>query len=49
VAFGARGLARGEVFTFDGELVVSVVQEGLIRTAHRRPEARPGSGAGTEV
>src|ERR1017187_2313384 len=33
VAGGARGLARGEVFTREGELVVSVVQEGLIRTA----------------
>ena len=33
VAAGARGLARGELFTADGELVVSVVQEGLIRTA----------------
>ena len=32
VAAGARGLARGEVFTADGNLVVSVVQEGLIRT-----------------
>jgi len=32
VAAGARGLARGEVFTESGELVVSVVQEGLIRT-----------------
>jgi acyl-CoA thioesterase-2 len=32
VAAGARGLARGQVFTADGELVVSVVQEGLIRT-----------------
>jgi acyl-CoA thioesterase II len=31
VAYGARGLARGEVFTQDGDLVVSVVQEGLIR------------------
>jgi acyl-CoA thioesterase II len=28
---GARGLATGEIFTADGELVVSVVQEGLIR------------------
>jgi acyl-CoA thioesterase II len=35
VAHGARGLARGEVFTAGGDLVVSVVQEGLIRT---RPE-----------
>jgi acyl-CoA thioesterase-2 len=33
IAYGARGLARGEVFTADGDLVVSVVQEGLIRTA----------------
>jgi acyl-CoA thioesterase II len=32
VAAGARGLARGEVFTAHGELVCSVVQEGLIRT-----------------
>jgi acyl-CoA thioesterase-2 len=32
VAAGGRGLARGEVFTADGQLVVSVVQEGLIRT-----------------
>jgi len=31
VAYGARGLARGEVFTASGDLVVSVVQEGLIR------------------
>jgi acyl-CoA thioesterase II len=28
---GALGLARGEVYTEDGTLVVSVVQEGLIR------------------
>ncbi len=33
VAAGARGLARGELFARGGELVVSVVQEGLIRTA----------------
>ena len=32
VAAGARGLARGDVFTAEGNLVVSVVQEGLIRT-----------------
>ncbi len=30
-AFGARGLARGEIFTQSGDLVVSVMQEGLIR------------------
>jgi acyl-CoA thioesterase-2 len=28
---GARGLARGLIFTHDGQLAVSVVQEGLIR------------------
>jgi acyl-CoA thioesterase-2 len=33
VACGARGLARGQVFTAEGKLVVSVMQEGLIRTA----------------
>jgi len=33
VAYGARGLARGQVFTAEGDLVVSVMQEGLIRTA----------------
>jgi acyl-CoA thioesterase-2 len=30
-ASGARGLARGELFTRDGRLAVSVAQEGLIR------------------
>ena len=35
VAAGARGLAYGQVFTAEGELVVSVVQEGLIRTGRR--------------
>ncbi len=30
-ASGARGMARGQVFTRDGRLAVSVVQEGLIR------------------
>jgi acyl-CoA thioesterase II len=37
IAHGARGLARGEVFTADGDLVVSVVQEGLIRTMPKPP------------
>jgi acyl-CoA thioesterase-2 len=36
VASGARGLARGQVFTAGGELVVSVVQEGLIRVGRDR-------------
>jgi len=36
VASGARGLATGQVFTAEGELVVSVLQEGLIRAAPPR-------------
>lgn len=32
---GARGLARGSIFTHDGRLAVSVVQEGLIRVTSR--------------
>jgi acyl-CoA thioesterase II len=42
VAHGGRGLARGEVFSTEGELVVSVVQEGLIRTAPLHPPGPPG-------
>ena len=42
VASGARGLARGSVYTEQGQLVVSVVQEGLLR-----PRA-PGRGSGEE-
>ena len=34
-ASGARGLARGQVFTAEGNLVVSVMQEGLIRSRPR--------------
>ena len=34
-AASARGLAMGEIFTRDGDLAVSVVQEGLLRTARR--------------
>jgi acyl-CoA thioesterase II len=33
VAYGARGLAHGEVYTAEGELVVSVMQEGLVRSS----------------
>ncbi len=36
VAAGARGLARGELYTEAGELVVSVVQEGLVRTVSQK-------------
>jgi acyl-CoA thioesterase-2 len=34
---GARGLAYGSIFTRDGKLAVSVVQEGLIRISDERP------------
>ena len=40
VAYGGRGLARGQVFTAEGQLVVSVMQEGLIRTTPRVIETR---------
>ncbi|SHE95580.1 acyl-CoA thioesterase-2 [Ferrithrix thermotolerans DSM 19514] len=31
-AYGARALARGHIFSRNGDLIVSVVQEGLVRT-----------------
>ena len=37
---GARGFARGLIFTTDGTLVASVAQEGLLR--QRRPPVKPG-------
>jgi acyl-CoA thioesterase-2 len=42
-ASGARGLATGSIFTVDGRLAVTVVQEGLLR--YRPPDPRAGSGA----
>jgi len=35
--YGARGLARGFMFARDGELVVSMAQEGLMRLAETKP------------
>jgi acyl-CoA thioesterase-2 len=35
-ASGARGLARGQLFTDDGKLVASTVQEGLIRVLDKQ-------------
>jgi acyl-CoA thioesterase II len=35
-AHGARGLARGRVFTRDGKLVASIMQEGLLRKREPR-------------
>jgi acyl-CoA thioesterase II len=42
-AYGARGLARGLVFDEDGQLVVSLVQEGLVRM--NTPAAAPAAPA----
>jgi acyl-CoA thioesterase-2 len=39
-ASGARGLAMGHIFTSDGHLAVSVVQEGLVRQIARSNVAR---------
>ncbi len=36
IAYGARGLARGLLFAQSGELVASVVQEGLVRLRRDR-------------
>jgi acyl-CoA thioesterase-2 len=36
IAYGARGLARGLLFAHSGELVASVVQEGLVRLRRRK-------------
>ncbi|MEX2528119.1 MAG: acyl-CoA thioesterase II [Gemmatimonadota bacterium] len=35
VAGGARGFARGAIYTREGQLVASVAQEGLVRNARR--------------
>ncbi|MHB1614270.1 MAG: acyl-CoA thioesterase II [Actinomycetes bacterium] len=35
-ASGARGFARGQIFTHDGRLVVSVAQEGMVRVVEPR-------------
>jgi acyl-CoA thioesterase-2 len=40
VAYGARGLARGFFFTRSGKLVVSMVQEGLMRLVRRAPSGK---------
>ncbi len=46
-AAGARGLAMGSIFTSHGTLVVTVVQEGLIRTTPRPPAGQGRAPAGT--
>ena len=38
-ASGARGFARGSIFSRDGKLVASTAQEGLIRVLSAEHEA----------
>ena len=45
-AGGARGFVRGRVFTRDGELVVTVVQEGLLRPSRSLGSTSPRPRAG---
>ena len=43
---GARGLARGQLFTKDGRLVASTAQEGLMRVVDPdewKPRSKPGT------
>jgi acyl-CoA thioesterase-2 len=46
-AYGARGLARGLIFDEEGRLVVSLVQEGLVRVTSQDLHPREDSGGGT--
>ena len=45
-AQGARGLARGQIFSRDGQLVASTVQEGMIRVVGGAARGKPATGAG---
>lgn len=40
-ASGARGLARGSLFTRDGRLVASTAQEGMLRARNPPPDGNP--------
>ncbi len=42
-AGGARGLSQGRMFTTDGVLAASVMQEGLIRVVDKGQAPRPGA------
>ena len=46
-AYGARGLARGLIFDEEGRLVVSLVQEGLVRVRSEDPSPREPSRGST--
>ncbi len=46
VSSGARGLARGQIFSQDGRLMASTAQEGLMRVVDPdqwKPRSKPGS------
>ena len=46
VSSGARGLARGQIFSQDGRLIASTAQEGLMRAVDPdqwKPRSKPGS------
>jgi acyl-CoA thioesterase-2 len=43
---GARGLARGQIFSQDGRLIASTAQEGLMRVVDpdkKKPRSKPGT------
>ncbi|MFI7240542.1 acyl-CoA thioesterase II [Streptomyces qinglanensis] len=44
-AQGGRGLGKGRIFTRDGRLVVSVIQEGVVRVPRPRRAEAPGAAA----
>jgi len=41
-AYGARGLAEGFIYTRDGRLAITVIQEGLMRPVTRQSAAGAG-------
>ncbi|WP_431983203.1 acyl-CoA thioesterase II [Streptomyces qinglanensis] len=49
IATGARGLARGQIFDREGNLIVSVMQEGLFRAHSPAPETSSSGEAGGET
>ena len=48
IATGGRGLARGQIYDREGQLLVSVMQEGLFR-ARREPRRLPAAPPGPSI
>jgi acyl-CoA thioesterase-2 len=46
-AYGARGLAEGFIYTRDGRLAITVIQEGLLRPVGRRDGSGRAGGKST--